>query len=229
MNTDQRNVSNNEQLQDDIQETVQTGRDVKETVRCITIKALTNGELDMKSVRQVADAVIKGASLGAENHNLEARQLLTEAVSGLDEALSKAAEASKLALQESVGKTEEFSSHDLKRTLNDLQGLEEIFVETLRDAAKGGEDQVSIILHDLAEHSQHSGTAVGSQLKDGLSKLVHQVGDAGKIRLESGTDSIKTTGALLARIAAGMLEGIADSIQPSPDDESNSPSQDKAD
>jgi len=229
VNTDQKNVSNNKQLQGDIEEIVQTGQDVKETVRSITIKALTNGELDIKSVRQVADAVVKGARLGVENRDLVEKDLLGEAVLGLDEALSKAAEATKLALQESIGQTEEFSSHDLKRTLNDLQGLEEMFVETLRDAAKSGEDQVSTILHDLTEHAQHSGTAVGSQVKGGLSNLVQQVGDAGKIQLESGAESIKTTGALLARITAGMLEGIADSINPLDDAESNRSPQDKAD
>lgn len=228
MNIEQKNGSNNEQLQDDIQATVQTGQDVKETVRAMTIKALTTGDLDTKSVRQVADTVIKGARLGAENTGLVTKDVLNEAVSGLDAALSKAAEASKLALQESIDKTEEYSSHDLKRTLNDLQGLEELFVETLRDAAKGGEDQVSTILHDLAEHAQHSGTAVGSQIKEGLSELVKQLGGAGKIQLESGAESIKTTGALVAIIAAGMLEGVADSIQSSSGD-SNKPSQDKAD
>jgi len=229
MNADQTNIANNEQLQSDIEETVQRGKDVKETVRRITIKALTNGELDTKSVRQVVDVVIKGARLGATNNSLVAKDSLGEAVSGLDEALSKAAEASKLALQESVGKAEQFSSHDLKRTLNDLQGLEELFVETLGDAAKGGEDQASIILHNLAEHARHSGTAVGTQLKDGLSELIQQVAGAGKVQYNSSSESIKMTGAQLARISAGMLEGIADSINPSDDTKSNSSSQDKAD
>lgn len=217
MKRDESDLRNNEVLQDEIKGAVETGRDIKETVRRITLKALTEGELDTKSVRQVASAVVKGAGLGAASHGPEAKVILAKAVSGLDEALSKAAEASKLALEEAAGRGEEFSSRDLKRTLDDMQGLEELFLETLRDAAKGGKDQVSATLHDLAEHAQHSGTAVGTQLKEGLTDLVEQVTGAGKTRLESGTEAAKTTGSLLARLASGMLEGIADSLHPPAD------------
>jgi len=214
MKRDESDSRNNEVLQDEIKGAVETGSDVKEIVRRITLKALTEGKLDTESVRQVASTVVKGAEMGAASHGAEARDILTMAVSGLDEALSKAAEASKLALQEAAGRGEEFSSHDLKRTLDDMQGLEELFLETLRDAAKGGKDQASVTLHDLAEHAQHSGTAVGTQLNVGLTDLIEQVVDFGKVQLESGADSAKTTGALLAQLASGMLEGIADSLHP---------------
>lgn len=217
MKKDESDLRSNEVLQDEIKGAVETGRDVKETVRRITLKALTKGELDTESVRQVASAVVKGAGMGAESHGPEAKDILAKAISGLDEALSKAAEASKLALEEAAGRGEEFSSHDLKRTLDDMQGLEGLFLETLRDAAKGGKDQVSATLHDLAEHAQHSGTAVGKQLKEGLTDLVEQITGAGKAQLEAGAESAKTTGSLLARLASGMLEGIADSLHPSAD------------
>ncbi|MEA1890558.1 MAG: DUF6781 family protein [Pseudomonadota bacterium] len=220
MKTVESNLRNNEKLQDEIKGAVDTGHDIEETVRRITLKALTEGELDTKSVRQVASTVVKGARLGAASHGSEARDILVKAISGLDEALSKAAEASKLALEEAAGRGEEFSSHDLKRALDDMQGLEELFLEALRDAAKGGKDRVSVILHDLAEHAQRSGTAVGAQLKDGLTELVDQVTDAGKDRLESGGESAKTTASLLARLASGLLEGIADSLHPSDEVES---------
>jgi hypothetical protein len=164
-----------EVLQDEIKGAVETGSDVKETVRRITLKALTEHELDTESVRKVASAVVKGAGIGAASHGTEAKDILAMAVSGLDEALSKAAVASKLALQEAVGRGKDFSSHDLKRALDDMQGLEALFLETLRDGAKGAKDQTSVILHDLAEHARHSGTAVGTQLKEGLTDLVEQV------------------------------------------------------
>jgi len=176
MKRDESDSRNNEVLQDEIKGAVETNRDIKETVRRITLKALTEGELDTESIRQVASAVVKGAGMGAESHGSEAKDILVKAVSGLDEALSKAAEASKLALEEATSRGEEFSSHDLKQTLDDMQELEELFLETLRDAAKGSKDQVSVILRDLAEHAQHSGTAVGTQhriTKEQQYRLLH--------------------------------------------------------
>ncbi|HHA19279.1 MAG: hypothetical protein DRQ40_07600 [Gammaproteobacteria bacterium] len=215
---------NTEQLERDIKDAVATESDVKEKVRHMTIKALTEGHLDMQSVRQVADAVIKGASLGASASDSILKKSLEQAASGLDEALSTAAEASKLALKEAASRGEEFSSHDLKRTLNDLKGLEELFVDTLQDAASSSKGQLSIILNELAEHAQRSGTAVGKQIERIVTDLVKQLGDISKDQLETGVETIKTTGSLLARMAAGMLEGIADSLHTS---ESNNSSQDK--
>lgn len=218
-----------EKFQDDIQEVVQTNQDVKESVRRMTIMALTDGDLDMESARKVADTVIKGARLGAAEHGLAAKGVLAEAASGLDEALSKAAEASKLALQESLGRAEDFSSHDLNKALSDIQGLESLFMETLTDAAESGKDQMSATLRDLVEHTQHSGVAVGQQFKGGLDALVQQVADINQVQVESGVESIKTTGSLIARIAAGMLEGVADSMESVAGANENNSSQDKAD
>lgn len=231
MKTVESKLRNNERLQYEIKEAVDTGHDIEETIRRITLKALTEGELDTKSVQQVVSAVVKGVRSGATSHGSEAKDILVKAVSGLDEALSKAAEASKLALEEAAGRGEEFSSHDLKRALNDMQGLEELFLEALRDVAKGGKDHASVILHDLAEHAQHSGTAVGAQLKDGMTELVEQISDASKAQLESRGESAKTTASLLARLASGMLEGIADSLHPTDNAEArpDKQSQDKSD
>lgn len=218
MTKDESELSNSEVLQDEIKGAVETGRDVQDTVKRITLKALTEGVLDTESVQQVARAVVKGAGLGAVSHGgAEVKGILVKAISGLDEALSKAAEASKLALEEAAGRGEEFTSHDLKRALDDMQGLEDLFLEALRDAAKGGKDQVSTTLTDLVDHAQHSGTAVGKQLKESMTVLVEQITGAGKAELEAGTGAVKTTGSLLARLASGILEGIADSLHPSGD------------
>ena len=231
MKRDKRDSRNNEVLQDEIKGALETGRDIKETVRRITLDALTKGELDTESVQQVASAVVRGAGMGAASPGTETKDILVQAVSGLDEALSKAAEASKLALEEAIGRGDEFSSHELRRSLDDMQGLEELLLETLHNAAKGGKDQVSVILQDLAEHAQHSGTAVGTELKEGLTDLVEQITDHGNTRLESGVESVRETSSLLARIASGILEGIADSLKPSADVEArpNDKSADKSD
>jgi len=222
MTIEQTNKVDSKQLQNDIQQAMTTAQDIKEAVRQITIKALTEGDLNMQSIRQVASAVVKGAGLGAENQDPATKEALNNAISGLDEALAKAAEVSKLALQEAVGRGEDFSSNDLKRALNDIQGIEELLVETLRNVAKSSKSQIAEVLNELADHAEHSGTVVGTQLKDSLTELIKAVGDVGKNQLETGGESIKTTGALLAHLAAGMLEGLAERLHPSNNDDKNS-------
>jgi len=208
-------INNNDKLQDEIKEAVEAGLDIRDTVRSITLEALSDGSLNIQSIRKVSEAVLKGAGLGVSEHGSQAGEVLQQASQGLDQALSGAAEASKLALQEAVGRGEEFSSQNLKQGLEDLQSLEKLYLTTLKDVAKESKDQIADILNDLAQHADRTGTAVGKQLEEGLSELVEQITNAGKTQLETGTDSIKATGSMLAQIASGILGGIADSLDPS--------------
>jgi len=231
MEKDQASSQYREQLQGDIQTAVEAGQNVKESVRRITFKALTEGNLDSQSVKKIAEAVVKGAEFGVTNQSMAAKEVLNKAVSGLDEALSKAAEASTLAMKEAAGRGEEFSTHELKRTLNDMQGLEALFIEVLQDGAKASKAQTSTILEELAGHAQNSGTAVGQQLKECLKGLVGEISSTGKSQIKSGVKAAQTTTLLLSKLAAGMLEGLADSIETSNKSvgDTKVQSQDKAD
>lgn len=201
-------------LENDIRQAVASGDNVKEMVRQITLKALTRRELDLAAIRRVARSVVAGARQGATDRGPDIKDALGKAVSGLDDALSKAAEATKLALQEATSRGDDFSAQELKRTLKDVQTLEQMFVETLRDAARGGKDQVHHILADLADHARHSGTAVGAQIRESMADLIVHLASAGKSGVRTGVKSAKTTASLMARMASGMLEGVADSLHP---------------
>lgn len=203
-------------------DTVESDDDIQASVRRITLKALARGDLDVGGMRRVAHAVADGARQGAITHGPDAGKALTKAISGLDEALAKAAETTKLAIEEVAGRAGEFSSHDLRRALNDLQGLEALFFETLNQVAKGGADLTSETMQDLIKHTQQSGTAVGAQVKQSLEQLGVTVAEAEKARLATGAKTIRTTGALLSRIASGMLAGVADSLHPADDADSQS-------
>ena len=201
-------------LENEIRQAVASGDNVKEMVRQITLKALTRRELDLVAIRRVARSVVAGARQGATDRGPDIKDALGKAVSGLDDALSKAAEATKLALQEATSRGDDFSALELKRTLKDVQTLEQMFVETLRDAARGGKDQVHHILADLADHARHSGTAVGAQIRESMADLIVHLASAGKAGVRTGVKSAKMTASLMARMASGMLEGVADSLHP---------------
>ncbi|MGE0311704.1 MAG: DUF6781 family protein [Lautropia sp.] len=201
-------------LEDEVRQAVAGGEDVKEAVRRITLSALTRRELDVPAIRRVARSVVSGARLGAADRGPDVREALGNAMSGLDEALSRAAEATRLALQEAVGRGETLSGPALKQTLKDVQTLEQLFVDTLRDAARGGRDQVHQILDGLAEHARNSGTAVGAQIRESMADLVVQLAGAGRAGLRAGVKSATTTASTMARLASGVLEGIADSLHP---------------
>jgi len=192
---------------------VDEGKSIREDIRNITLKALSEGHMDIKKMNQVIHAVIEGASIGAEAKGTDVKEALSDAISGMDEALAKSAEASKLAIEETAGHFKDFSDHDLKQALNDLQTLESLFVDTVHDVGKSAGEMVKGVLVDLIKHAQQSGTSVGKTSSEAVHSLTHKLENTLK---ESAADSAKASlgvGAHIANAAAGILEGIADSLQ----------------
>ena len=169
-------AASSERLSADIRKAIELGGDIQETVRSVTLKALTQGELDTVSLRRVAGDVVKGATEGAANYGAEAKESMSRAVEGLDEAFAKAAEAATLAAKEASGRMREFTSGDLRRAMDDLKGMEITFLESLRDASKAGWDVASATLHAFAEHAAHSGSAVGRQVQASIDQLGGELG-----------------------------------------------------
>lgn len=205
-----------EEIHDSAQQAVEQeqGVDIREKVRDITLNALTRKKLDADSIKEVVGAVAEGSRLGAASHGERMGEALKEAIKGLDDALTKAAEATKLAIEEAAGRAGDFSQQELKRSMSDLGELETIYLDTLTDIAKNGTDRAAEILGDLATHARNSGTAVGEQVVTALADLQHFVQQTGKAGLEAGVETARTTGAQIVQIASGILAGIADSLQP---------------
>ncbi len=98
-------------LEAEVRDTVEQGNDVREKVRQLTLRFISSRSLDIQSVRQTADAMLRGAQAGVQKelqHSSAqthiARDHLKQAVTGLDVALAQFAEAAKLAVEEAAGR-----------------------------------------------------------------------------------------------------------------------------
>ncbi len=205
-----------DRIEQEVEEAV-AGRaaDVREDVRRITLEALSDGRLDTEALRRVMQAVTDGARRGAAAlGDAGGRKALADAMKGLDQALASAAEATDLAVREAVSRGSEFSRKELHRALDDLAGLETMFIDTLRNAARGASGLAAETFHDLAEHARNSGTQVGSRVNDSLGRLRDAIGDLARTQFEAGAETLRSGGALLAGMASGFLAGIAERLQP---------------
>lgn len=192
---------------------IERGDDIRHDVRSVTLQALSDGHFDTKKINKVIHAVMEGVSIGAEDKGEQAKNALSDAMSGMDEALAKSAEASKLAVEEAAGHIKDFSSHDLKRAIDDLLALEELFFDTVRDVAKGTNETVKETLSDLVEHAKQSGTNVGKTTSDAASSLSQKLSNTLKDTASAGIQSTADVLAHIANASAGILEGIADRLQ----------------
>lgn len=208
-------------LEAEVRAAVEQGNNVQEKVRQLTLRVISSRSLDIGSVRQAADAVLRGARAGVQKelqHSSAqthiARDHLKQAVTGLDIALAQFAEAAKLAVEEAAGRAQKYSSEDLMRARSDLENLEKMFVETLQSSASAARNAAGEILHDLAAHTRTHGSAVGSQMKETLSVLTRHIGAAGRAQVGVGLHLAKNTSDLVRQIAAGVLTGLAEHVQP---------------
>lgn len=191
---------------------------VAERVRTITLGALSHGKLDTDALKQVTDAVLKGAQQGIERPDRERTEAIREAVRGLDEALATAAQATLLAVKEAVGRGSEYSRQEIRGTLDQLGAMESNFLRTLSDAGRGATGLARATLHELAEHARNSGTAVGGRVANAGADLARAVADLTREQVQSSAQTLRNEAGLLAALASGMLRGIADRLHPAGSD-----------
>ncbi|MGZ5009150.1 MAG: DUF6781 family protein [Methylobacter sp.] len=199
---------NQQDVTDEVREAVRSGTDIHRQVKDITLKALTNGELDMKNIKQVTEAVAKGIDEGIAGRDEQAKGAFTHAVTALDDALAIAAEASALAIQEAASKVS--TQHDFKDAIKDIQGMEHLFIDTVEKLAKGSTQVTADIVNDFIAHAHKSGTAVGKQTVVAV-KAFKNLPDMNAGMMLS---SAAATASALAKIGSGILSGIAESLQP---------------
>ena len=199
-----------QQIEKEVRETVESGVDIYERVRGITLKALTERTLDVDNIKDVMESVLKGMSDGLSQQYDPAKHAFKQSTEALDDALTKTAEASKLAIEEAAANVDEFSSHDFKRAAEDLKSLEGMFLDTIETVGRHGNETASKIAKDFLAHARANGTEVGRQ-----SRLILEGLDNLRISGQHAvvTGAVATTSAL-TKIAAGFLAGIAESLHP---------------
>lgn len=198
-----------ERVEETVRVAIESGDDIYHKVKTITLKALTERELDRENIDDVVRAVGKGISAGLETQYKSTKDVLQQSTQALDEVLVSTAEATKLAVEEASSRMDEFSRQDLKKPLEDLKGLEEMFLETMGQIAKDTQGVVSDVAADFVKHLQIKGTAVGKEAESILETITHKT----FVDEKSALSTAKETASTLAKIGSGILAGIAESLQ----------------
>ncbi|GGP56792.1 DUF6781 family protein [Shewanella saliphila] len=212
MGTVKSETSHHQPLEDAIKDAVEADNNIREEVRRITLNVLSDGKLNIDEITQVTHRVVKGAGLGAVIHGPDGRNKLANAVAGLDDALCSAAEASKLAIEEASSHVKTFSKQDLQHAIKDLNDLESMYLETLKDVAKETSETVSETLNDLVRHGRLTGTGIGQKATETAKLLNDQLSERLSETVSAGVDSASKVTSNLAYAAAGFLEAIAQTL-----------------
>lgn len=209
-------------LEAEVRSRMTQGENIEQEVRDLTIKALSRQGHDQDSLRHVMGAVLKGVREGAQqklqSSSIQAQTTLSpvrDAVAGLDSALAQLAAASKLTLEEAAGRAQTFSKEELTRLRANLESIENLFFETLQESASAAQDLVEVTMRDIILHAKRNGTAVGSQLKDALEALNHQLKATTYSQFAAGIHLTQAITDTLRQAAANVLAEVAERVKPS--------------
>lgn len=204
---------------------MQQDGDIRTRVRDLTLRALQNRQLEAAEIRAVVRAVGEGVSLGAEHRVGEVKQALSAALSGLDDALVKAAQATQLALRELISQGKDFTDQDLKQALEDLKITEQAFLDTLAEVADSAGSKARQEFKDAVEHARRSGTEMGASVRTILTELGGRLSATLQAGKSSGQEASRTVSVRLAAIASGILGGMAETLREKSEQDLKNPDQ----
>ncbi|MBN2489954.1 MAG: hypothetical protein JXQ29_03780 [Planctomycetes bacterium] len=204
---------NEELLLEAARKAVEAGTDVQRAIRDLALEALGQGRLTAERTKAVVRTVAEGAARAAAAGGAELREELLKAMAGLEEALGMTATATRLAIEEAAANLKDFTASDLKRALDDLLALEQLFLDSVAEVGRSTKSRGAGILHDLAEHARKTGTAFGSRTREACEAIRRKLGRSAATGMRAGKETALAVSARLARSASQILSGLADRLE----------------
>ncbi|WP_293408085.1 DUF6781 family protein [Piscinibacter sp.] len=188
---------------------------VRKGVTQATLAALQGRELSLKNIRSVLKTVAQSASAGAAMNKLpgvDVEDLLDKAVVGMDEALLKAVDANRVALQQFVNQGADLREKHLKKALTDLEAMEDNFIGSLKKAAEAAGAQASTQWAPILEKLQAGGTLSGAKAATTAEQFVGQMQTALRDSRAASLKAAQTLAESYTALVSGVLIGMSDAL-----------------
>jgi hypothetical protein len=198
--------------------TAQQSTQLRQAVHGATLQALQGREMTMKNVRAAVRSVAEAASTGAArnlNPGIDVEAMLDKAVAGMDDALLKAVEAHRAALQQLAAQGADLREKHLRKALDDLEHFEDSMVAALKKAASGA---AGAPLGDawgqvLQRMQQAGGTAAGAQAAATVEQMVDQMHSAVRSSRAAGMRAAQALAESYSAMVSGVLIGMSQAMR----------------
>src|SRR5258708_2529680 len=133
-------INPDEMLKSMAAEAVKQHEQIRTTIRDLTLKALQTRDLSLEQINGVVRNITAGVNIGVEGKT-DTQKTLSDALSGMDDALLKVVEANKVALQKLTDGGASFEESSVKKRLKELEAFEEKFLDGVKQAAQEASDR----------------------------------------------------------------------------------------
>jgi hypothetical protein len=201
-----------EEIKQAASESVRAGVDIRARIHDITLLALTSRRFDRRGMQEVVQAVTGGMALGAEQSRGDLRQALSEAFRGMDQALTRSAEAGGTALRQLAATGKDLSDTEIKQALATMKRLEDDFLTTASHAAEATSEKIRPELRRILDTARVTGTETGKVAATSMTELAQRFSIASLDMAIAGMEVAAEVGTRFAHVASGILSGIADAL-----------------
>jgi hypothetical protein len=182
-----------------------------------TLAALQGREMTLKNIRGVLQKVSDAAGAGAAQNPLlkgmDASKLLDDAVAGMDDALLKAVEANRVALQRFADQGMDLGQKTLKKALDDLDKFEDTLIDAVKKSASGAGSTMAAPWNQVLEKLNAGGTLSGAQAASAAEQFAAQMQGAMRSGRAAGFKAAQTLAESYTALVSGVLIGLSDAMQ----------------
>jgi len=202
-----------EMLKQMASESVKQGENLRLQVRDMTLQALKTRELTLDQIKQVMRAVTQGVNLGAATPAIDAGKALSEAIHGMDDALLKAVQANRLALEQFSSQSTEFTKTYLHQSLEQLKRVEEEFLGVLKQAAEASTGKLKEQWGEALKHTQFAGTDAGREAADTVEAFQNRMTATMRETQAATFKAFETFNSNFLTMASGILIGLSEALE----------------
>jgi hypothetical protein len=196
--------------------TATQGAQLRKAVGDATLAALQGRELSLKNIKSTLKGVSEAASAGAAKNlvaDIDPESLLDSAVAGMDDALVKAVDANRVALQQLVAQGADLHGKHLQKALDDLEKFEDTMFSALKKNAVDG--PLAGAWGQVIEKMQAGGTLSGTRAASTAEQMTEQMQTAVRTTRAASLRAAQAMAESYTAMVSGVLMGMADAMQTS--------------
>lgn len=187
---------------------------LRQAVHDATMRALQGRELSLANIRKVVASVTQAASAGAaKNPAADVETMLDQAVAGMDDAVLKAVEANRLALQQFVDRGADMRETQLKKAMSDLEKFEDTMLGAIRKGAAAAGDPLAGPWGEVLKKFGPGVTQTGVGASGAAEQLATQMQTAIRESRAAGLKAVQVLADSYTALVSGVLIGMSDALR----------------
>jgi hypothetical protein len=189
---------------------VEHAETLRESVRDLTLRALSTREATVEQLEKVLTLVTTGVSEAAAQSNVDPAEIVKGAIEGMDEAVVKLVEANQIALNKLGGEAGNFEASQFKQALDNITHLEDQFLRSVNQAADQAGGQLKNAWAPVLQHMKTAGTQTGTQAQQLAETFTRQAQASRETAFKAAHALTQNYVAVVSGVLMGLAEAYRD-------------------